>query len=73
MDIAFATLGVYVVMSLCVDVYLMLGILRPGGTMYLDLRTPSYGQMAEFQLVGLFVMWALAFLRGRLVRLALRR
>ena len=61
LELAFAVVAVYVVISVCIDAFLAFGVLQTGAEMYLDMKTPTALQLAVFQfaacaLIGLLLV-----------------
>ena len=56
------------VISLCIDAFLVFGILRAGVEMYMGMKTPTAMQLAVFQLASLALIWLLVAIRRGVMR-----
>ena len=61
--LALAVVALYAVISVCVDGFLMFGVLRAGAEMYLDMKTPTVMQLTVFQIVSFALIWLLIAVR----------
>lgn len=58
--------GLYLVISVCVLVFILTGQLTVGSPMYIDMTTPTYGQLLIFQVVSVAVIVFFVFIRRAL-------
>jgi hypothetical protein len=63
LELAFAVVALYAVISVCIDGFLMFGVLRAGAEMYMDMKTPTVMQLAVFQFASLALIWLLVAVR----------
>ena len=64
---AIVLVGFYAVSAACIAFFIVTGSLTPGDVMLSDSRTPTLTDSLTFACVGLLVVSAFGFVRGRLL------